>query len=770
MKNNDDTLEFNEIKKQIAALCHSELSKQKITALKPYQDLDDLQYQQQYILDGMALIYAYGNVPLGQFDDIKPHLDKANKDGVLFPDELLSIQSLLYNIKEVKQYLSSNDATHSQLTQLIDLLYLPQELLDQIHHCIDPSGHIQDHASHELYTIRQRLMHLQSQIRKRIESIKAKNVDLLSQDGISSRNDHLVLPVKAGYKNQVSGIVHGHSATGRTLFIEPAEIVALNNQLASLQKDEQIEIHRILLELSRMVKRHYDILLEDCQNLTEIDYIFAISLFGKKNEMILPEVHQDYQSLVLKQAKHPLIERQQVVANDIVLQKPQNILLISGSNTGGKTVVLKTAGLLSLMAICGLPVLASEAKIPLFHDIYVDLGDEQSIEQSLSTFSSHMKRLVHITEHAKFNSLVLIDEIGSGTDPQEGQSIAQAILQYLHQKGCLVLTSTHYSGLKEYAKASDYVKVASVEFDQQAMKPTYRLIEGSVGNSYAIEISARLGLDQDIVQDAKKIKEASLTTSQRLLEKLQDELSRVQQEKDQLDELLLEAKKKNNEYNDKLNKWQSQKEQLMEEAKNEANEIIEQAKTQVSRVMKNLNEQSQLKPHQVIDAKRQLDLSKHEKEKVVRQNHHQFKIGDVVKVLSVNRQGEVMDINKKGVLTIGMGGLKINAKTNEVEFLHEKVKEKVVKSSLKPLKTSKPQGYELNIIGLRYEEAMIKVDKFIDDALVHRYSMVRIVHGMGTGVLRKGVRKLLDKNKYVVSYRDGGPNEGGLGATLVYFE
>ncbi len=520
--------------------------------------------------------------------------------------------------------------------------------MDQIHHCIDPSGHIQDHASHELYTIKQRLMHLQSQIRKRIESIKAKNVDLLSQDGISSRNDHLVLPVKAGYKNQVSGIVHGHSATGRTLFIEPAEIVALNNQLASLQQDEQIEIHRILLELSRMVKRHYDILLEDCQNLTEIDYIFAISLFGKKNEMILPEVHQDYQSLVLKQAKHPLIERQQVVANDIVLQKPQNILLISGSNTGGKTVVLKTAGLLSLMAICGLPVLASEAKIPLFHDIYVDLGDEQSIEQSLSTFSSHMKRLVHITEHAKFNSLVLIDEIGSGTDPQEGQSIAQAILQYLHQKGCLVLTSTHYSGLKEYAKASDYVKVASVEFDQQAMKPTYRLIEGSVGNSYAIEISARLGLDQDIVQDAKKIKEASLTTSQRLLEKLQDELSRVQQEKDQLDELLLEAKKKNNEYNDKLNKWQSQKEQLMEEAKNEANEIIEQAKTQVSRVMKNLNEQSQLKPHQVIDAKRQLDLSKHEKEKVVRQNHHQFKIGDVVKVLSVNRQGEVMDINKKG--------------------------------------------------------------------------------------------------------------------------
>lgn len=770
MKDIYDTLELNTIKENIAVYCHSELAKRKLANLQPYTDLEDLQCDQEYIRQALKLIYAFGRLPLGPFDDIQPLLDKTNKDGVLFPEEFLKIIQLLSNINEINHYIEINDVTPSTLLELINQLYLPQDLYHDIHHCIDPTGYIHDHASHELQRIRRQIIAVEAHIRKKIEHLKTEHKDHLSHDVISSRNEHLVLPVKAGYKNQVHGIVHGHSSTGRTMFIEPEEIVVLNNQLANARQDEQIEIHRILLELSKKVKSYYDVLKQDLDILVDIDYIFGVSQYAKKLDMTLPEVCQDYSQLVFKQARHPLIDQKQVVANDIVLDTSCDTLLISGSNTGGKTVVLKTAGLLSLMAICALPVPAREATIPLFDEIYVDLGDGQSIEQSLSTFSSHMKKMVTICHHVSSHSLVLLDEIGSGTDPKEGESLAQAILKYLHQQGCKTIASTHYSSLKQYAKESDYIKVASVEFNQDLMKPTYRLIEGSVGNSYAIEISSRLGLKPEIIEEAYTIKKNAATVSEKLLEQLQDELAAVQQQKDKLEALNQEANYKIEHYHRMIDQFNQQKEKMVIEAKEEANLIIEDAKKQVQEIIRQLQNQPAMKPHQAIEAKRQLDLSKYDMPKVENHDHHHYQVGDVVRVLSVNREGEVVDINKKGMLTISMGGLKLNAKPTEVQFVHEKVKTKKVASNIKSLRKTTKQSYELNIIGKRYEEAMILVDKFLDDALVQHYSMVRIVHGMGTGVLRKGVRKLLDKNKYVVSYRDGGPNEGGLGATLVYFE
>ena len=402
--------------------------------------------------------------------------------------------------------------------------------------------------------------------------------------------------------------------------------------------------------------------------------------------------------------------------------------------------------------------------------IKVDLGDEQSIEQSLSTFSSHMKRLVEITNEVTEKSLVLLDEIGSGTDPREGQSIAEAILRYLHQINPLIVASTHYSGLKEFAKNEDYILVAAVEFDQELMQPTYRLIEGSVGNSYAIEISSRLGLNQEIVDMAYQIKEESLTDTDKLLEKLQNELAQVQIEKDRLEALTNETEVKMNKYERLISSFEKHKDEMMEKAKAEANKLLEESKQEIDLVVEDLKQQAVLKQHVVIDAKRNLDLLKHEPKKVINEEVHEYQVGDVVKVLSANRQGEILSINKKGILTINMSGLKLNAKPEEVSFISKKVKPKKVKSNLKSLRKTTNQSYELNIIGKRYEEAMAIVDKFLDDAIVNNYTMVRIIHGMGTGVLRNGVRKMLDKNKNVVSYRDGGPNEGGLGATLVYFE
>ena len=770
MKNIYDTLEFNQIKDNVKAFGVSLLAKDKIDSLAPYQDLEDLKLDQKYLDQAMRLIYKYGRLPIGHYNDVEPLLLKANKDGTLFGEDFVQIVYLLNNVKEITNYLSEKELEVNELIQLCNQLILPKQLLKEINRCIDSSGNVLDSASKELKRIRRQILSIEANIRTKIEQVKKANKDYLSQEAISSRNNHLVLPVKAGNKNNVKGIVHAMSATGQTMFIEPEVIVSMNNQLVHARDDELREINRILMELSKMIKDNYDLLHEDQELLVEIDVIFAKAGYGVQIDGIVPDVSEDYHHFSLLKARHPLIDKDKVVANSIVLNDPKRMLLISGSNTGGKTVVLKTAGLLSLMALCGMALPCNQAVVPMFDQICVDLGDEQSIEQSLSTFSSHMKRLVEITNEASERSLVLLDEIGSGTDPKEGQSIAEAILRYLHQVNPLIVASTHYSALKEFAKNEEYILVAAVEFDQENMAPTYRLIEGSVGNSYAIEISSRLGLKQEIVELAYQIKESSLTDSDKLLEKLQNELTQVQLEKDRLEILAQEAENKLNKYNRLINNFEKQKDDLMEKAKKEANQLLEDSKQEIDLVVEDLKKQAVLKQHVVIDAKRNLDLLKHEEKKLINEEKHEYQVGDIVKVLSANRQGEILSINKKGILTINMSGLKLNAKPEEVSFISKKVKPKKVKSNLKSLRKSTNQSFELNIIGKRYEEAMLLVDKFLDDALVNNYSMVRIIHGMGTGVLRNGVRKMLEKNKNVVSYRDGGPNEGGLGATLVYFE
>ncbi|MCI9629685.1 endonuclease MutS2 [Thomasclavelia cocleata] len=770
MKNTYDTLEFNQIRNKVEAFCISSLAKDKIETLQPYQDLEDLKLDQKYLDQAMCLIYKYGRLPMGYYNDVEPLLLKANKDGTLFGEDFVQIVYLLNNVKEIINYLSDKEIKENELVNLCNQFILPKQLLKEINRCIDSSGNVLDNASKELRRIRRQILSIEANIRTKIEQVKAANKDYLSQEAISSRNNHLVLPVKAGNKNIVKGIVHAVSATGQTMFIEPEIIVSMNNQLVHARDDELREINRILTELSRMVKDNYDLLHENQELIVEIDVIFAKAGYGVQIDGVVPEVCENYSSFSLIKARHPLIDKDKVVANSIILNEPKRMLLISGSNTGGKTVVLKTAGLLSLMALCGMAVPCNQAVVPMFDQICVDLGDEQSIEQSLSTFSSHMKRLVEITNDVSEKSLVLLDEIGSGTDPKEGQSIAEAILRYLHKVNPLIVASTHYSGLKEFAKNEEYILVAAVEFDQEKMIPTYRLIEGSVGNSYAIEISSRLGLKEEIVELAYQIKENSLTDSDKLLEKLQDELTQVQLERDRLELLTNEAKNKMNRYERLINNFEKQKDELIENAKQQANQLLEDSKQEIDLVVEELKKQAELKQHVVIEAKRNLDLLKHEEKKILNKEKHAYQVGDIVKVLSANRQGEILSINKKGILTISMSGLKLNAKPEEVIFVSKKIKPKKVKSNLKSLRKSTNQSYELNIIGKRYEEAMLLVDKFLDDALVNNYSMVRIIHGIGTGVLRNGVKKMLEKNNNVVSYRDGGPNEGGLGATLVYFE
>lgn len=716
----------------------------------------------------MKCIDHYGRLPLGGLTDIHHLLKKASIDAILNGEELYQILNHLRCIDQVNRYYDMIEFEIIDLKDLFEGLMMHQSLYQQIEKCILPDGTVSDHASEALYKIRKEMNSLQLKIRKKMEGLVKESKDVLSIDTITTRNDRLVLPVKAGYKNQFGGLIHAHSATGQTVYIEPEAVMLMNNQFNDLKIEEQEEIHRILSQLSFMVKNFEVQFQFNQQFLGQLDFIFSKAMFGVQYHCCKPEIDSSYKKLYIQDARHPLIDQEKVVANTISLSN-QKMLLITGSNTGGKSVLLKTVGLLSLMALSGLLIPANEAVIPFFDDILVDLGDEQSIEQSLSTFSSHMKRIIDILEVSTPQSLIVLDEIGSGTDPDEGESLAQAILSRLLNKDCFVLASTHYGGLKSYAKTNDKMAVGSVSFDHDSLVPTYHLQMDRVGQSYAFEIALRLGLHKDIVDDAKKIKNEKMSEAEILMEKLEKEKEIIAEKENKLQELIEENMKLKKNYHHRIHQFEDKKEKMMEEAREEANFIIDETKEKIDVIVKELKASS-LKDHQIIDAKTQIKQMKFIDKEEVQKQDHELKVGDHVKVTKMNREGDIVEILKKNMIMVDIGGLNVKLHEDEVKYMHPKTKIKKVVSTKKSVVMKKTSSYEINVIGKRYEEAMAIVDKFLDDAIVLGYPHVRIIHGMGTGVLRKGIRRMLEKNKNVVSYRDGGPNEGGLGATLVYFE
>lgn len=769
MKTIFETLEMNEIQRQLQSECASSLGKKKIESLALFDDYDDILEALEKVKEAMKLISLQGAMPLGGLSDINMMLEKANRDGTLLGDELLKVAYHLECIQGVKNYISSCEVKMHYLPQLCDGLVENNHLMNEIKRCILPDGTMADHASEHLFSLRQKIHQTQSHIRNQMDSLLKESKDMLSIDQITTKNDRLVLPVKSGYKNQMNGLVHAQSATGQTIYIEPEAIVSMNNQLSQLQMQEREEVERILHLLSQLIKGNYYPFHFNMEILEELDFVFAKARYGYRHKCCIPVIEQEARQLLLKEARHPLIDEKKVVANDILLNY-HRMLLISGSNTGGKTVTLKTTGLLSMMALCGLPIPCLEATIPFFDQIYVDLGDEQSIEQSLSTFSSHMMKIIDILKQATNQSLIILDEIGSGTDPQEGESLAEAILTRFLELGSFVFASTHYGKLKTFAKENPEILLASVSFDLEAMKPTYQLKLDSVGQSYAIEIAQLLGLDEEIVHHAQDLKIASMSEHEKLMERLQVKEEQLSLKEEELQELMLQNQKLEKRYQHQLHQLESQKEQWLQNAKNEANQLLDEAKNNIDLVIETIKTSS-LKQHEVIQAKHDLDTMKFQEEQPIRKQEHQLMIGDHIKVIKMNREGDIVDILKNHMIMVSLGGLNVKLHEDEVVFMHSQTTiKKTKKDSMRKASLKKTGSYEINVIGKRYEEAMDMVDKFLDDALVMGYPHVRIVHGMGTGVLRKGIRQLLNKNKHVVSFRDGGPNEGGLGATLVYFE
>ncbi|WP_164129340.1 endonuclease MutS2 [Sharpea azabuensis] len=763
---NNKPLEFSKILDQVAMYAHSSLATKRVLDLTAYKDLDELHDEIKRTNEAMDIARLLGRLPINAMDDISGAIKLAKTDAILSPEELYAIYHVLDNVSHLKSYFASYEGEIVALRDYVTTLEGDEHLKSEIERCILPDFSIADDASAALLKIRKSMRSLTSSIRKTMESYLKTSGDALSLDNLTSRNDRLVLAVKSDHRSEIKGLVHATSASGQTFYIEPERVVTMNNELNDLRADEQEEIRRILKTLSRYVKRIAISLSYDLELVTMLDFIFAKAEYGNFIDGMMPDVVQNG-NLSLHQARHPLIDPEKVVANDIILK--QKVLMITGSNTGGKTVTLKTAGLLSLMAEAGLPVSATKATIPFFDEIYVDMGDDQSIAESLSTYSSHVKKQIQYLHLASKHSLVLIDEIGSGTDPQEGSALAKAMIDAFIQKGCTLIITTHYGSLKNYGQAHDDIALASVGFNIETMKPTYKLKLDTIGSSYAFEIAENLGMDEAIIKKALAYQQEDENETERLAKKLAIKEAELSEKEEYLTKTLAQAQADKQSYEKKLAGIEKQREATLEQAKKASNALLDDAKKMIDEIVKEVREKDNIKDHEVLNAKHMLDDLKHEKKQKVKVQNHTFVVGDHVKIDSMNREGDISEVLKNHQVTVLVSGLAIKLKDTDITFLHPKTKVQKVKSGGRP-KMKKTGHYEVNIIGMRYQEAMDTVDKFIDDAIVLGYPSVRIVHGMGTGVLRNGVRKMLKTNKNVKAFRDGGPNEGGLGATVVDLE
>lgn len=763
---NNKPLEFSKILDQVAMYAHSSLATKRVLDLTAYKDLDELHDEIKRTNEAMDIARLLGRLPINAMDDISGAIKLAKTDAILSPEELYAIYHVLDNVSHLKSYFASYEGEIVALRDYVTTLEGDEHLKSEIERCILPDFSIADDASAALLKIRKSMRSLTSSIRKTMESYLKTSGDALSLDNLTSRNDRLVLAVKSDHRSEIKGLVHATSASGQTFYIEPERVVTMNNELNDLRADEQEEIRRILKTLSRYVKRIAISLSYDLELVTVLDFIFAKAEYGNFIDGMMPDVVQNG-NLSLHQARHPLIDPEKVVANDIILK--QKVLMITGSNTGGKTVTLKTAGLLSLMAEAGLPVSATKATIPFFDEIYVDMGDDQSIAESLSTYSSHVKKQIQYLHLASKHSLVLIDEIGSGTDPQEGSALAKAMIDAFIQKGCTLIITTHYGSLKNYGQAHDDIALASVGFNIETMKPTYKLKLDTIGSSYAFEIAENLGMDEAIIKKALAYQQEDENETERLAKKLVIKEAELSEKEEYLTKTLAQAQADKQSYEKKLAGIEKQREATLEQAKKASNALLDDAKKMIDEIIKEVREKDNIKDHEVLNAKHMLDDLKHEKKQKVKVQNHTFVVGDHVKIDSMNREGDISEVLKNHQVTVLVSGLAIKLKDTDITFLHPKTKVQKVKSGGRP-KMKKTGHYEVNIIGMRYQEAMDTVDKFIDDAIVLGYPSVRIIHGMGTGVLRNGVRKMLKTNKNVKAFRDGGPNEGGLGATVVDLE
>lgn len=777
------TLEFDKVRAQVAQFATSSIGKQFIEQLKPETDYENVVQLLEEMDEGLAILRVKGNVPMGGIFDIRPHAKRAQIGGMLSPMELMEISSTIRASRILRNFLEDiEDEEDIEIPHFLEKkegMPILTALQHEIDDCIDENGAVLDSASTELRSIRQQLRSEEVKVRQKLESLTrgANAAKMLSDAIVTIRNDRFVIPVKQEYRSHYGGIVHDQSSSGQTLFIEPESVVQINNEIQRLKVREKAEIEKILLALTEKVQEVASDLFVLVKILGEIDVILAKAKYGHANKCSKPKVNKEgYIRLV--QARHPLIPIEEAVPNTIEFGRDITAIVITGPNTGGKTVTLKTVGLCTIMAQAGLPVPALDgSELAVFEQLFADIGDEQSIEQSLSTFSSHMVNIVDILNHFDENSLVLFDELGAGTDPQEGAALAISILDEVVGRGARVMATTHYPELKAYGYNRKGVINASVEFDVETLSPTYRLLIGVPGRSNAFEISKRLGLKDSIINQAKSYTGTDRHEVESMIASLEQSRFKAEREAEEAYELLQEAEQLRNELEEKLKLFNEKKENLEKKAKEKARQIVDEARKEAEGVISELREMQKnadkvIKEHELIEAKKRLeDAAPAEnpvlkKQAKIRERAQNLQSGDEVKVLSYGQKGTLVEKVSDNEWVVQIGILKMKIEDTDLEYVKPDKENQIVPKATVKNRNSDVK-LELDLRGERYEDAILKAEKYLDDALLANYSRVTIIHGKGTGALRQGIQNFLKNHRRVKSFRYGEAGEGGLGVTVV---
>lgn len=764
MKDRIESLELDIVKEQFIHYCSFSLGIQKIRQNTPHFDALWVARELKRVKEAYELVIRYGNLPFGGVHDITQSVEDAKKERTLSAQELRQIADEIRACEHISKYLKSSEIKTPYIQELVDSFSDQRVCATHIETCISLNYEVLDHASDSLRSLRKSIASCNGEISSEVQRFISHNSNKLMDTITTTRNGRTCVLVKISGKNSLDGFIHGESASGQTAYLEPRSLIVLNNKLQSLKSQEKSEIERILHALSQEVKQIGYELLGNLDTLALLDELFAKAQWTKACDGCVAQLNTTDHHLYIKQARHPLIEREHVVSNNYEIKEPYHSLLITGSNTGGKTVTLKTIGLFVEMTLCGTPIAAEEAIIPMFHALYVDIGDEQSIQESLSTFSSHISKMAYITAHVDEHSLVLLDELGSGTDPREGEPLAVAILDDLRRSKAMVIATTHYSALKHYASQNDDILLSSVEFDMEKMRPTYRYIEGISGQSNAFEIARRYGLKESILSAALKAREESRSAQEITMDKLEETLMENHELKNTLSHKLEDVKKLQEQLEQEKVQFHQEKEKLLAKVKEDANAQLEKAQQEAQQIieaLKALDETS--KPHEIVTLRSQLTKLA-EEEEVEEESDETFAINDYVLIKKLNYYGEILSIHKDKVCVLA-NGMKMNVSTKDITHAKRQIQKKTKKTySSKGIKT---MSMECNVIGLRVAEALPIIDKYLDNAILAKVYNVRLIHGVGTGALRKGIHDYLKHHARVESFHMGGQGEGGLGATIV---
>lgn len=770
MKTLYDTLELEAITSRLSRFAKTPQGQHQCATLSPSFEYETIVQRNAETDEVIRLIATQGDLPREGFPSIDDSVEKTRKGGLLSISEGFAIYLHLQGVHRMMAY-----AGRSSLSSFP----LVKEALHQLNSCTTlttmitpiytPEGTIADHASSDLHRIRRQLRMVKNSIQESLESMVKQHQTIMSESFITTRQGRLVLPVKTSHKNAINGAVLGTSDTGLTSYVLPDAIAHLYFRLEQLESDEQGEIERILGELSSQVSHDVDTLLTNSATVVMLDTWSAKAhLAQAMKAIVVPTIATPW--IDIRAARHPLIDPSVVVANTYQLRPEQSFILITGPNTGGKTVALKTVGLLVLMHQCGLGLPVQEGStLGVFSQVMVDIGDEQSIAASLSTFSSHMKRLIDIVTRATSQTLVLIDEIGAGTDPAEGEGLAVALFESLHQRGAFVLASTHYSNLKAYAKESTYMAIASMEFNETQFQPTYRYLPGIPGKSYAFEISERLGLPHDLVQRARDFRLQVATTEQQRLDRLEHIERELQAKSDELDrtktrlnELQLSLDEQQRELSQRLSK-------VDEEVDSMVNQAVDEAMTEIEKIVTLIQGKSSdaLKMHEWIQAKQDLKRIRRSRTPLVEAPMAAaFVVGDYVRIKSLNQRGPIVALTDQQA-TINLGLFSVDVPLSDLDTHVQPAPKHTPKVSMGMRTTPRGVALELNLVGKRIDEAEPLLKRYLEDAVLVNHKQVRIIHGHGTGALRAFVHETLKSSRLVKDFRLGGSGEGGVGATVV---